>query len=52
MSSSDPQRVDCFSVFSAADSSALLRVLEVFSLFGVVPTAATARGSRPTRASW
>jgi acetolactate synthase small subunit len=37
MSPSNPQRVDCFSVFAAAEASALLRVLEVFSLFGVVP---------------
>ena len=37
MSSSNPHRVDCFSVFAAADPSALLRVLEVFSLFGVIP---------------
>ena len=37
MSPSNPQRVDCFSVFAAAEPSALLRVLEVFSLFGVVP---------------
>jgi hypothetical protein len=37
MSSFATQRVDCFSVFSVAEPSALLRVLEVFSLFGVVP---------------
>jgi acetolactate synthase small subunit len=37
MTPPDPQRVDCFSVFAAADPSALLRVLEVFSLFGVIP---------------
>ena len=37
MSSPSPQRVDCFSVFSAADPSALLRILGVFSLFGVIP---------------
>ena len=37
MSSASPPRVDCFSVFTAADPAALLRVLEVFSLFGVVP---------------
>ena len=37
MSSPNPQRVDCFSVFAAADPSALPRVLEVFSLFGVIP---------------
>jgi len=37
MSPSNPQRVDCFSVFTAADPSVLLRVLEVFSLFGVIP---------------
>jgi hypothetical protein len=30
-------RVDCFSVFSAADPSALPRVLEVFSVFGLIP---------------
>lgn len=33
------QRVDCFSVFSAADPSALPRVLEVFSLHGLIPSA-------------
>jgi len=32
------ERVDCFSVFSAADPSALPRILEVFSLYGLVPT--------------
>ena len=37
MSSSNPHRVDCFSVFATADPSALLRVLEVFSLFGLIP---------------
>ncbi len=37
MSSRAPQRVDCFSVFSAADPSALPRILEVFSLFGLIP---------------
>lgn len=37
MSFSSPQRVDCFSVLSAVDPSALPRVLEVFSLFGVIP---------------
>lgn len=37
MSLQNPQRVDCFSVFIAADPAALLRVLEVFSLFGVIP---------------
>jgi acetolactate synthase small subunit len=37
MSSQNPQRVDCFSVFATADPSTLLRVLEVFSLFGVIP---------------
>lgn len=37
MSSENPQRVDCFSVFATADPSTLLRVLEVFSLFGVIP---------------
>lgn len=30
-------RVDCFSVSAAADPSALPRILEVFSLFGVIP---------------
>lgn len=35
--SSTPQRVDCFSVFAAAEPSALPRVLDVFTLFGVVP---------------
>jgi hypothetical protein len=33
-----PQRVDCFSVFSTADPSALPRIFEVFSLHGLVPT--------------
>jgi len=37
MSPPNPQRVDCFSVFAVADPTALLRVLEVFSLFGVIP---------------
>lgn len=37
MSLMNPQRVDCFSVFSAADPSVLPRVFEVFSLFGVIP---------------
>jgi hypothetical protein len=32
------ERVDCFSVFSAADPSALPRILEVFSLYGLVPS--------------
>jgi hypothetical protein len=36
MSSTQP-RVDCFSVFAAAEPSALPRVLDVFTLFGVVP---------------
>jgi len=36
--SSTTDRVDCFSVFSAADPSALPRVLEVFSLFGLIPS--------------
>ena len=35
--SSTQQRVDCFSVFAAAEPSALPRVLDVFTLFGVVP---------------
>lgn len=38
MSSFANQRVDCFSVSSAADPSALPRILEVFSLHGVVPS--------------
>jgi acetolactate synthase small subunit len=38
MSSLSLERVDCFSVFSAADPSALPRVLEVFSLYGLIPT--------------
>jgi len=33
-----PERVDCFSVFSTADPSALPRVFEVFSLHGLIPT--------------
>jgi acetolactate synthase small subunit len=37
MSSHAARRVDCFSVFSAADPSALPRILEVFSLFGLIP---------------
>ncbi|HEX5078168.1 MAG TPA: hypothetical protein VFV80_03390 [Geminicoccaceae bacterium] len=32
------QRVDCFSVFSSADPSALPRIFEVFSLHGLIPT--------------
>lgn len=36
--SSTCHRVDCFSVFSAADPSALPRVLEVFSLYDLIPT--------------
>lgn len=36
--SSGCQRVDCFSVFSAADPSTLPRVLEVFSLHNLIPT--------------
>ena len=43
MSSSCP-RVDCFSVFSAADPSALPRILEVFSLHGLIPS--TCHGTR------
>jgi hypothetical protein len=31
------QRVDCFSVFSAADPSALPRILEVFTLNNLIP---------------
>jgi hypothetical protein len=38
MSSLSTQRVDCFSVFSAADPSALLRILEAVSLLGVLPS--------------
>jgi hypothetical protein len=38
MSSFSQERVDCFSVFSAADPSALPRILEVFSLYGLVPS--------------
>jgi acetolactate synthase regulatory subunit len=38
MSSATDQRVDCFSVFSAADPSALLRILEAVSLLGVLPS--------------
>jgi acetolactate synthase small subunit len=37
MSSTTQQRVDCFSVFAAAEPSALPRILDVFTLFGVVP---------------
>jgi acetolactate synthase small subunit len=37
MSSANPHRVDCFSVFAAADPAALPRVLNVFSLYGVIP---------------
>jgi acetolactate synthase small subunit len=37
MPSANPQRVDCFSVFVAADPAALPRVLNVFSLYGVIP---------------
>jgi hypothetical protein len=33
-----PPRVDCFSVFSVADPSALPRIFEVFSLHGLIPT--------------
>lgn len=32
------ERVDCFSVFSAVEPSALPRVLEVFCIFSLVPT--------------
>jgi hypothetical protein len=38
MPSSVQERVDCFSVFSTADPSALPRILGVFSLYGLVPT--------------
>jgi hypothetical protein len=38
MSSLPAERVDCFSVFSAADPSALLRILEAVSLLGVLPS--------------
>jgi acetolactate synthase small subunit len=38
MSSLAAHRVDCFSVFSAADPSALPRILEVFSLHGLIPS--------------
>ena len=38
MSSLVQERVDCFSVFSAADPSALLRILEAVSLLGVTPS--------------
>lgn len=31
-------RVDCFSVYAAADPSSLPRIFEVFSLFGLVPS--------------
>jgi acetolactate synthase small subunit len=37
MSAASPERVDCFSVFAAADPATLPRVLNVFSLFGVIP---------------
>jgi acetolactate synthase small subunit len=37
MSAAYPERVDCFSVFVAAEPAALPRVLNVFSLFGVIP---------------
>lgn len=38
MSLSNDQRVDCFSVFTVADPSALLRILEAVSLLGVLPS--------------
>jgi hypothetical protein len=38
MSSLPTERVACFSVFSAADPSALLRILEAVSLLGVLPS--------------
>jgi hypothetical protein len=31
------ERVDCFSVFAAADPSVLPRILDVFCLFGLIP---------------
>jgi acetolactate synthase small subunit len=37
MPPASPERVDCFSVFVAAEPAALPRVLNVFSLFGVIP---------------
>ena len=41
MSSLAAQRVDCFSVFSVAEPSALLRILEAVSLLGVLPMSRT-----------
>jgi hypothetical protein len=38
MSSFAAERVDCFSVFSVAEPSALLRILEAVSLLGVLPS--------------
>jgi hypothetical protein len=38
MSSLAAERVDCFSVFSVAEPSALLRILEAVSLLGVLPS--------------
>jgi hypothetical protein len=38
MSSLTAERVDCFSVFSVAEPSALLRILEAVSVSGVVPS--------------
>lgn len=38
MSAPHAERVDCFSVFSTADPSALPRIFEVFCLYGLVPT--------------
>jgi hypothetical protein len=38
MSSLTAERVDCFSVFSVAEPSALLRILEAVSLLGVLPS--------------
>lgn len=38
MSSLHADRVDCFSVHSTADPSALPRIFEVLSLFGLVPS--------------
>lgn len=37
MASASSERVDCFSVLAAAEPAALSRVLDVFTLFGVVP---------------
>ena len=50
--SRNPQRVDCFSVFAAAEPSALPRVLDVFTLFGVVPQRCHSCRLEATRTSW